>query len=96
MICIDEDYYFNIPVGSWKEKQLFEWLKENWDDTLEEKVKQRANITNILNSNRKLRGKKELIEKFIDTTLDGIDLNNIVEEYDKFVEVERKGVNKKI
>jgi di/tripeptidase len=24
----------NIPLDSWKEKHLFEWLKENWDDTI--------------------------------------------------------------
>ena len=58
--------------------------------TPEEKAKQRANITNILNSNPQLRSKRELIEQFIDTTLDGIDADDIDEEYDKFVEVEKE------
>lgn len=58
--------------------------------TPEEKAKQRANITNILNSNPQLRSKRELIEQFIDTTLDGIDADDIEEEYDKFVGVEKE------
>ena len=58
--------------------------------TPEEKAKQRANITNILNSNPQLRSKRELIEEFIDTTLDGINADDIDEEYDKFVEVEKE------
>jgi len=58
--------------------------------TPEEKAKQRANITNILNSNPQLRSKRELIEQFIDTTLEGIDPDDIEEEYDKFVEVEKE------
>ena len=58
--------------------------------TTEEKAKQRANITNILNSNPQLRSKRELIEQFIDTTLAGIDPDNIEQEYDKFVEIEKK------
>ena len=56
----------------------------------EEKAKQRANITNILNSNPQLRSKRELIEAFIDTTLEGIDPDDIEEEYDKFVEIEKE------
>lgn len=31
---IDNDHYFNIPLDSWKEKHLLEWLQNNWDDTL--------------------------------------------------------------
>jgi len=58
--------------------------------TPEEKAKQRANITNILNSNPQLRSKRELIEQFIDTTLEGIDADDIEEEYDKFVEIEKE------
>ncbi len=56
----------------------------------EEKAKQRVNITNILNSNPQLRSKRELIEAFIDTTLEGIDPDDIEEEYDKFVEIEKE------
>jgi type I restriction enzyme R subunit len=58
--------------------------------TPEEKEKQRANITNILNSNPQLRSKRELIEKFIDTTLEGIDTDSIEDEYEKFVDVEKE------
>ena len=60
------------------------------DTTPEEKAKQRQNITNILNSDPHLRSKRELIEEFINTTLEGIDADDIEEEYDKFVEVEKK------
>jgi type I restriction enzyme R subunit len=56
----------------------------------EEKAKQRDSINNILNANPQLRSKRELIELFIDTTLSGIDPDNIEEEYDKFVEVEKE------
>lgn len=59
-------------------------------DTPEEKRKQRENITNILNSNPQLRSKRELIEQFIDTALEGISSSDIEEEYDKFVEVEKE------
>jgi type I restriction enzyme R subunit len=55
----------------------------------EEKTKQRENIRNIINSNPQLRSKKELIENFIDTTLDGINVDDIEDEYDKFVETEK-------
>ncbi|WP_373072087.1 type I restriction endonuclease subunit R [Sulfurimonas sp.] len=56
----------------------------------EEKKKQRENITNILNSNPQLRSKRELIEQFIDTSLQGINPDDIEDEYDKFVEVEKE------
>ena len=59
-------------------------------NTSEEKAKQRANISNILNSNPQLRSKRELIEQFIDTTLDGINPKDISIEYDKFVEIEKE------
>jgi type I restriction enzyme R subunit len=59
-------------------------------NTPEEKEKQRTNITNILNSNPQLRSKRELIEEFIDTTLEGINPDDIEEEYDKFLEVEKE------
>lgn len=58
--------------------------------TVEEKVREKENINNILNSNPQLRSKKELIEQFIDTTLEGINADDIDEEYDKFVEVEKE------
>lgn len=56
----------------------------------EEKAKQRANISNILASNPQLRSKKELIEEFIDTTLEGINPDDIEEEYDKYLEIEKE------
>lgn len=65
--------------------------------TPEEKAKQRANITNILNSNPQLRSKRELIEEFIDTTLDGINPDDIEDEYDKFIDTEKdKALNELI
>lgn len=56
----------------------------------EEKAKQRANITNILNSNPQLRSKRELIEEFIDTTLEGINSDDIEDEYDKFIDAQKE------
>ncbi len=58
--------------------------------TPEEKAKQRANITNILNSNPQLRSKRELIEEFIDTTLEGINSDDIEDEYDKFIDAQKE------
>lgn len=58
--------------------------------TPEEKAKQRANITNILNSNPQLRSKRELIEEFIDTTLEGINPDDIEDEYDKFINAQKE------
>jgi type I restriction enzyme R subunit len=45
---------------------------------------------NILNSNPQLRSKKELIEAFIDTSLEGVNPDDIEDKYDKFVEVEKE------
>jgi type I restriction enzyme, R subunit len=59
------------------------------DSSEENKAKQRESIINIINSNPQLRSKKELIEKFIDTTLDNINIEEIDEEYDNFVDKER-------
>ena len=64
--------------------------KYSESDTPADKKKQRENITNILNSNPQLRSKRELIEQFIDTALVGINSDDIEEEYDKFVEVEKE------
>ena len=58
--------------------------------TPEEKIKQRANITNIINANPQLRSKKELIEDFIDTELDGISADDIDDKYGNFVEAEKE------
>ena len=50
---------------------------------------QREEIVNILNSNPQLRSKRELIERFIDEHLDGIDVDSIDDEFEKFWEAER-------
>ena len=55
-----------------------------------EKIKQRNNITNIINSNSSLRSKRELIEKFINEHLMSIvDVESIDDEFDKFLEIEK-------
>lgn len=54
-----------------------------------DKQSQRENIINILNSNPQLRSKRELIERFIDENLDGIDIDSIDDEFEKFWDVER-------
>jgi type I restriction enzyme R subunit len=55
----------------------------------EEKEKQKESVINIINSNPKLRSKRELIENFINNMLDNIDIEEIEEEFDKFVDIER-------
>jgi len=56
----------------------------------EDKPKERESIVNIINTNPQLRSKKELIENFIDTMLEHIDIDNIEEEYDKYLEIEKE------
>ncbi|RBQ32791.1 deoxyribonuclease HsdR [Arcobacter sp. FW59] len=51
-----------------------------------DKTVQKENINNLINSNPILRSKKELIEEFINTTLDGIDIENIEDEFYKFID----------
>lgn len=71
---------------------ILKLLAKYANSTAEQKEKQRANIINIINSNPKLRSKKELIEKFIDTTLDSINIEEIEEEFDNFMEEEKTKV----
>ena len=51
---------------------------------------EKAKVLKLVQNNPQLRSKRELIEEFIETTLDGIDPNQIEEEFDTFVEVERQ------
>ncbi|MGP2657050.1 type I restriction endonuclease subunit R [Malaciobacter sp. WC5094] len=71
---------------------ILKLLAKYANSTAEQKEKQRTNIINIINSNPKLRSKKELIEKFIDTTLDSINIEEIEEEFDNFMEEEKTKV----
>ncbi|MBD3829552.1 MAG: type I restriction endonuclease subunit R [Arcobacter sp.] len=68
---------------------ILKLLAKYKESSKEHKAKQRENIINTINSNPQLRSKKELIEKFIDTTLEGINPEEIEEEFDKFVDEER-------
>jgi len=56
----------------------------------EDKPKERESIVNIINTNPQLRSKRELIENFIDTMLEHIDIDNIEEEYDRYLEAEKE------
>ena len=55
-----------------------------------EKQKHKDNISNIINNNPQLRSKRELIEKFINDTLMGIeDSDSIDDEFEKFWDEEK-------
>ena len=69
---------------------ILKLLAKYAEATPEDKPKQRESIVNIINSNPQLRSKKELIEKFIDTTLEGISADDVENAYDAFVESERE------
>ena len=57
----------------------------------EDKKAQREHIANIINGDASLRSKRELIEKFINENLMGIEDSELVaEEFEKFWEVERE------
>ena len=60
------------------------------DANEEEQPKQRAQILKLIENSPQLRSKRELIEAFINYALEGVDPNEIEEEFEKFVEVERK------
>ena len=60
------------------------------DANEEEQPKQRAQILKLIENSPQLRSKRELIEAFINHALEGVDPNEIEEEFEKFVEVERK------
>jgi type I restriction enzyme R subunit len=56
----------------------------------QEKAKQRQTIINIINGNAQLRSKRELIEKFIDSTLASIeDVDTVDEAFDVYWEQEK-------
>ena len=55
------------------------------DGTDEQKAKKKQDIYNIINTNEKLRSKRELIEKFINENLANITNSDLVEEeFEKF------------
>ncbi|NRQ24563.1 type I restriction endonuclease subunit R [Marinobacterium sp. xm-m-312] len=56
----------------------------------EEQPKQREHILKLLDTTPNLRSKRELIEAFIMHEMDGIDPNEVEEEFEKFVAVERE------
>ncbi|HJE03035.1 MAG TPA: type I restriction endonuclease subunit R [Aliarcobacter thereius] len=57
---------------------------------VKDKNKQKENINNLINSNPILRSKKELIEEFINTTLSGIDIENIEDEFFRFIDIKKE------
>ncbi|MGV0846827.1 type I restriction endonuclease subunit R [Empedobacter falsenii] len=62
-----------------------------------EKDKQEKMIQDLLNSDLKLRSKKELIEKFIEKQLPLItDADQVLEEFDQFVYIERQNALKEM
>jgi len=62
-----------------------------------DKQKHKENINNIINGNTSLRSKRELIEKFINENLMQIsDDNNIDDEFDEFLDVEKITAFKKL
>jgi type I restriction enzyme R subunit len=62
----------------------------------EEQPKQREHILKLLDTTPNLRSKRELIEAFIMHEMDGIDPNEVEEEFEKFVAVEREKSFKKL
>lgn len=56
----------------------------------EEQPKQREHILKLLDTTPNLRSKRELIEAFIMHEMDGIDPNEVEDEFEKFVAVERE------
>ncbi|NVK02447.1 MAG: type I restriction endonuclease subunit R [Oceanospirillaceae bacterium] len=65
-------------------------LAKYLDSNEEDRPEQRKSILKLIDTTPNLRSKRELIEAFINTALDGIDPNEVEEEFEKFVEVERK------
>lgn len=65
-------------------------LAKYLDSNEEEQEEQRTRILKLMDTAPQLRSKRELIEAFINTALDGVDPNEVEEEFEKFVEVERK------
>ncbi len=65
-------------------------LAKYLDANEEEQPEQRKRILKLIDTTPQLRSKRELIEAFINTALEGVDPNEIEEEFEKFVEVERE------
>ena len=65
-------------------------LAKYLDSNEQERPEQRKRILKLIDTTPQLRSKRELIEAFINTALDGVDPNEVEEEFEKFVEVERK------
>lgn len=55
-----------------------------------DKIKQKENINNLINSNPILRSKKELIDEFINSALSGIDIENIEDEFFRFIDIKKE------
>ncbi|GIT98803.1 type I restriction endonuclease subunit R [Sulfurovum sp. TSL1] len=91
-VSILEDVDFELELIHKDEINVLYILKllAKYKDAKEsDKHSQRENINNILNSNPQLRSKRELIERFIDENLDGIDIDSIDDEFEKFWEEEK-------
>jgi len=65
-------------------------LAKYLDSNEEEQREQRKRILKLMDTAPQLRSKRELIEAFINTALDGVDPNEVEEEFEKFVEVDRE------
>ena len=65
-------------------------LAKYLDSNEEEQTEQRKRILKLIDTTPQLRSKRELIEAFINTALDGVDPNEVEEEFEKFVAVERE------
>ena len=65
-------------------------LAKYLDSNEEEQPEQRKRILKLIDTTPQLRSKRELIEAFINTALDGVDPNEVEEEFEKFVAVERE------
>ena len=99
-ISILEDVDFELELIHKDEINVSYILKllaiyKNADE--KDKQKHKDNITNIINGNASLRSKRELIEKFINENLMGIDEDeNIEGEFDKFMDVEKSTAFKRL
>jgi type I restriction enzyme R subunit len=97
-VSILEDVDFElelIQVDEINVNYILMLLAKLKDAKEEDKKAQKEHISNIINGDASLRSKRELIEKFINENLMGIEESeDVVEEFEKFWEVEReKGFN---
>jgi len=93
-VSILEDVDFElelIQVDEINVNYILTLLAKLKDAKEEDKKAQREHIENIINGDASLRSKRELIEKFINENLMGIEDSELVaEEFEKFWEVERE------